>query len=362
MQLHTPNPQHSGNFDFWWDWHTNPDKLTAAQWMWYLELLQTQDPRVPQLSKDQMICVLPKLSEMQPNQQILPNSDPHMTTRLKMNWTIATANVLTLNCQSTSSISRQMVLMQQFATQQCLFVGLQETRHKYLMGQNNEFFHILGHPANASGHDGIQLWVSKTLPLFDGGPLIHKQDIRIVSSAPNYLLIKIKKDQWQCAVLTCRAPHSARPHHEIVKFWTELRTILLRKVKSIPVFFCGDTNAHVGEFPTASVGNFAPDTENAAGQVFHEWLINCNLFLPATFEQFRVGANINTFTAADGNHEARIDFVALPLDFRFDAIQTWVSNDIDISVHIGMTIELFYARSPLCNCSQTVLPPSASTR
>ena len=70
-----------------------------------------------------------------------------------------------------TSISRQQLLMRQFHEAGCHVVGVQETRHRHLQDVANPYYHMVGAPATSSGQDGV-LWVSKTLPLYEGEPAI----------------------------------------------------------------------------------------------------------------------------------------------------------------------------------------------
>ena len=78
-----------------------------------------------------------------------------------INLTVARANILTLQQPSATrpgsgtSITRQTLLMQQFHAKGCHIVGVQETRHKHIIGGNNKWYHIVGHPATSQGTDSV---------------------------------------------------------------------------------------------------------------------------------------------------------------------------------------------------------------
>ena len=71
--------------------------------------------------------------------------------------------------------------------------------------------------------------------------------------------------------------------------------------------------------------------ENAAGFAFHNWMLQHELFAPSTFECHHSGRDSTTYVTPSGNHETRIDYVALPHAISFDAIESGVATDIDIS-------------------------------
>jgi len=334
--------QGSDESHFWEQWMHNESGQVALQWLWYVELMVIADPRVPLLRHEQMVCFVHNPMQHQFDHVDQPTSAPSDNSRQPVkhiactfDFTIATANVLTLanESKSVSSISRQFVLMQQFEAANCIIVGVQETRHQHVTGANNEHYHIYSHRATKTGQDGIQLWISKKIPAWPNGPVIAAQDVRIVASAPNFIIAKIKIHIWRCIILTGRAPHSGRPREEAHAFWNHITGILQKQGAGLPVIFCGDANAHLGEYVTSAVGPLHPDTENQAGQIFHNWMIQHNLFAPATFPEHHADAEHCTFVAPGGECEKRIDYVALPRDVLFNNVESKVELDVDIGTH-----------------------------
>ena len=319
---------------YWEQWMRNDDKQVALQWLWYVEMMATADPRVPLLCNEMMVCptsgtALP-ISAPHDSAASLPRTEADVE---KFDLTIATANVLTLanEVKNASSISRQLLLMQQFEKANCIIIGVQETRHQHVTGANNEFYHIYGHKATKNGQDGVQLWISKKIPAWPNGPTISPQDVRIVDSAPNYIVAKVKIHSWRCIIITGRAPHSARPHEEVRAFWNHLTGILHKKGAGLPVIYCGDANAHLGDFVTKAVGPLHPDAENLAGHHFHNWMLHHNLFVPATFPEHHRGNEHCTYVTPGGDCEKRIDYIALPQEITYDKLESKVALEVDIS-------------------------------
>ena len=320
----------------WQHWVASPSKLNALQRIWYKELLDDSDPRVPFLRQGvlQSPLVLPQTLESahrepsQAHSEALP--DDSATLTLKM----ASANVLTLSCAETSStsITKQRILMQQFYEAGCDVVGLQETQHKHVYDRSNIYYHILAHLATPTGQDGIHSWISKSLAIGPNGHKITQQDINIVDSSPCYLVVKVKTPAWQWATITCRGPHSGRPLTEIQAFWANLTSIIQRKLSGFPIFFCGDAaNAHLGEYVTDAVGAFYPSAENLAGQVFHNWLLQHDLFVPSTFAAYHAGNEPTTFTSPCGDYEPALTTFALPRALAFKQLDSKVDIDIDLA-------------------------------
>ena len=221
--------------------------------------------------------------------------------------------------------------MRQFHEAGCHIVGLQETRHQHLQDVANPYYHMVGASANNAGQDGVQLWISKTLPLCEHGLAITHKEIKIVEAAPTYLIVKIDTADWRCIVITARAPHSGHGLQQAEQFWHRISSCIRQLSRTWPVFFLGDTNGHLGEEVTDAVGGLHARKENDAGTAFHHWLIDQNLFVPATFSQFHVGELDYTYVSPDGQHHTRIDYVALPQALRYDSVRTWVDEDIDIT-------------------------------
>lgn len=276
--------------EVWLAWLRDPLQLRALQWLWYLEQMNAASPYAPRIVDGFLECDIIAIPQanVPPLNCTLQTTDPVAPSpRVTIELTIATANVLTLRQsgleQTGTSISRQQVLMQQFHDAKCTFVGIQETRHKHLVGINNELFHVIGHPADLHGNDGVQLWISKQQPLHESGPCIGKDQIRIIASSSTFLIVKINTDCWKCVIVTGRAPHSARPRQEAEAYWRTISEHLQRKASGWPLIYCGDANAHVGDCPTSAIGPLYPSQENQAGELFHQWLLQHGPYAPATF-------------------------------------------------------------------------------
>ena len=331
----TTTSEETNGSQCWEKWLNDADSLNALQWIWFKELMEAGDPRVPMLQDEYLISHLTAVQDwsacqQQPANLPIPPACP--TESMRLDITIATANVLTLAtaCSRTSSVSRQLVLMKQFEEAHCHIIGIQETRHKHIVCQNNEYYHIYGFPATKEGQDGIQLWVSKRLPFGPHGEVIQPEHVRVVASASNYLVVKLRFAAWRCLIVTCRAPHSGRPLEEGRAFWANLTNVIQRKGAGLPLFFCGDANAHVGETVTDAIGSHFSAKENQAGSLFHNWLLQHGLYLPATFTESQKSEINHTFTAPDGSTTARIDYVALPQHLPFDLVEATVAPEIDI--------------------------------
>ena len=329
------NPEIIPHSEVWHEWLQDPEQLLAIQWVWYLEHMEAASAFVPPLHDGFLTCRLQSVPHPL-NKPEPENSDPFhaaSSTSIQLDFTIATANVLTLHQDTLhkpgTSISKQFVLMQQFHEAGCALVGIQETRHKYLVGANNPWYHVLGHAATSQGQDGVQLWISSCFPLYITGKPIRKEHICLVFSCPTTLIAKINDGTWKCVIVTCRAPHSGRPRQEAQAHWNTITAILHRKAAGWPIFYCGDANAHVGDCPTTAIGELAAVQENQAGEIFHHWLLTHDLKLPATFAESHPGTVHNSYYTPDGKHGTRIDYIAIPQDIEYQNLHSWVAEDID---------------------------------
>eukprot|EP00435_Cladocopium_sp_Y103_P038877 s1387_g10.t1 len=331
LARHASQHPHSEDLDcFWHRWLDDPSTLTAIQWMWYLELMQSDSSWAPRYQDGYLEHILTTIPTPLPS-SCSSTATTSALQKHSITIVIATANVLTMHA-SPSTLSRQSLLMKQFHDSGCTIVGLQETRHRHLVGLNNPYYHILGHPATSQGTDGVQLWVSNSLPLWPDGPCIQKDQIRLVSAQHDYLVAKISTSTWKGVIVTGRAPHSGRPFHEAKQYWNSISMILQHRAAGWPIYYCGDANAHVGDSVTEAIGPLAPSIENQAGALFHEWLLHHQLFLPATFATTHPGQDHTTFTSPDEVRHTRIDYVALPLHHRADTIHSTVATDIDLTI------------------------------
>ena len=329
------HPLQAGNCQQWKHWLSDDPFLTALQWIWYLEAMRAHSPHTAPLHG---LHLEHSLLTMRQDPNIMQNEAPQQPSTsfdvLHIDVILATANVLTLTSQpgdKSTSVTRQRILMKQFHDAGCHVVGLQETRHRQLRDHSNPHYHIVGAPATADGQDGVQMWISKTKSFYTDGPCVRKQDIMIVDANPAYLIVKVWLPRWKCLLVTARAPHSGHGLSTAETFWTQISAKIRQLARTWPTFFLGDTNGHLGELVTTAVGSHHARKENDSGTAFHHWLLDQQLFVPATFSQYHTGDIQHTFVAPDGETTTRIDYIALPSQLHYENIQTWVDDTIDVS-------------------------------
>ena len=127
-----------------------------------------------------------------------------------------------------------------------------------------------------------------------------------------------------------------------------------------------DANARVGEVCTDAVGPHQQEPENAAGSIFHDFLLSAGAFLPATFPEFQEGPGVTWLQTQGTPH--RIDYVAVPSSWKddvctkvlegFEALQL-KEDHMPVCLHVQ-----FAARAPAasyaCSKRKAVRPRVAS--
>eukprot|EP00435_Cladocopium_sp_Y103_P044546 s1260_g12.t1 len=329
-------PECVGDCSSWIHWLQDHRRLTHMQWLWYWEHLCTQAHDAPFLQGSVATTFVHPVSE-----PILPTSlkttpvhdQPRQYDDLLFQMTFATVNVMTLSTADRAgrlTPTKQQLLLEQFHAAECCVVGLQETRHQRLICVQNDYYHILGHAADAHGQDGVQIWVSKCLPPYRGGPLIQLKHLRIIASSPAYLVIKLQIPHWACLFVTGRAPHVGRPAVDNDLYWHQLAKIIRPYYRDYPVFFLGDTNGHVGIPSSDAIGAWGGTQENPPGQNFHNWLLEHEMKAVNTFAEHHAGDRHTTHVAPNGHHAVRIDFIAAPCNMPFQVLQSWVDETIEL--------------------------------
>ncbi len=114
-----------------------------------------------------------------------------------------------------------------------------------------------------------------------------------------------------------------------------------------------DSNSHVGSSLSTSISNFGAETENLSGEIFHDWLLRNDIWLPSTWENIHQGDHF-TYVTINGNHHHRLDFVGLSPNWPLDFVATTVAHTIDASLarcdHLAVT----------CTFTTTVSTPGGS--
>eukprot|EP00435_Cladocopium_sp_Y103_P065630 s84_g27.t1 len=284
--------------------------------------------------------------------------------------TCATANVLTLSTGATYSSgyisARQEALMQAFHNQGVHFVGIQESRSKLSGHRDAEFYHILAAPATRQGHCGVQLWVSKSIAVGTDTLRVKSVHLRILSHDSRHLIVRFAPPGLRLILMVGHAPCDGG-HSAAADWWQKFGNAIPRSYATWPRLCLVDANSRIGSLTSCAVGDHQADDENDAGTLFHQWLIDQNLFAPQTMSEHHEGPS-TTFVHSKGN-EGRIDFVLVDQCLRHPDIRSRVS-DIDLSLqkadhlpvllHVPVVVHLMQEkllRAPPVSATPNVDPP-----
>ena len=358
------HPEKVGGCEAWMPWITEEHYQTLLPRLWFYEHLQLQPHDAPRLDGTLVTAPCTTVVDKTTDRYDTPAEGAmcEEDAVISFDFIISTANILTLaneDHQGRITPTKQLLLMKQFDEAGCHVVGLQETRHKRIINPHNDYYHIVGHPADAKGHDGVQLWISKSKPFYADGPSVSLRHLRVVTSTPTLLIVKLDMPCWKCLFITGRAPHSGRANHENMQFWEYISKHLRSYASTMPIFFVGDTNGHLGAQVTSAVGSHFASIENSPGSFFHNWLLEHALWLPSTFSTTHIGETNMTFRSPDGNYTTRIDYVAVPHHINYEEVKSWIDETIDFG---GARIDHLAA---MCRCRFEALrlkDPSAVTK
>ena len=246
---------------------------------------------------------------------------------------VATANVLTLFPQHDHASSflgaRAEHLAAQFRTAGIHCIGLQETRCGLSGHSLFGSFHVLSASATPRGHGGLQLWIAKDITIGDSALHISHDHLRIVHADDRRLLVRLHHPQIALFFLVLHAPCSD-DEREISQWWATTNAAIPNSCKSWTWVTLCDANGRVGSVPSRAISSVGADDENMRGAAFHDWLVLHNLFLPQTFDSLHHGTHV-TWTHAEGT-QARLDYIGLSDNVEHSCVQTWISDEIDLSI------------------------------
>ncbi len=313
--------------------------MTACNWIWALEQMEASNPSMPSLFDKHLyhfrqVTTPPNNVPNPLEPRLQPKPTPPEVHQLHMK--VATLNVMTLDTKRDKKIgtgitARHLSLLQQCDEHALHVVGVQETRSAKTTNRNNQYYHILTSPCRADGHYGVQIWLHKHLPLGEAERPIHEDDFRIIWMNPNTLAIRLKHPALHCIIIAARAPTADKPKAELQAFWADLTTQIVDKYPGWKIILLCDSNAHVGSTVSTSISDYGAEVENVSGEIFHDWLIRSDVWLPATWDQVQKGDHF-TYVTIKGNHHHRLDFVGLSHNWPLDSVVTSVAQSIDVSM------------------------------
>ena len=267
---------------------------------------------------------------------------------------VGTANVLTLfpgqDFASGFLGARAEELEQQFASAGLHFVGLQETRARMTGHTTLGGFHVLSGAATNRGHNGVQLWIKREIVTPQGHIRLRDQDLHILHATSRRLLVRCAHPSLRILILVLHAP--CDDSEDVLQaFWDATTNAIPAAYQSWTMCVLMDANSRVGSVASAAIGSHQADDENVKGTFLHSWLLHHGLYLPQTLEDCQVGHG-DTWTHPKGNR-ARLDFVAVSSNITPQQVRSWVSSDIDVTIHRA---------DHACVCAELRLPCHVADR
>ena len=255
--------------------------------------------------------------------------------------TFATFNVRTLKApqdnmsQDDFVLGRHTLLESQLIDHGLTVIGLQETRttkSDVIAGTRYHKFRS----AALQGHGGIELWISVMTPLgFSHGRELYfnGNDAVVLHADPDLLLVHWSPSSSLTFIFWVgHAPHKGHPEEIKDAWWNKCRALLCKSADDVHIIGMLDANAAMGSRTTESVQDHAADEEDFNGGLFHDLLVDLELFLPSTFSGMHQGPSVTWFSSAAKQAKGtRNDFVAIPRAWSGQHIQSFVLPDLEVA-------------------------------
>ena len=238
---------------------------------------------------------------------------------------VASFNINTLKGK-TAGMHREAVLLRH-AKENCInILGLQETRRKQTKEwQRGEYFGFSS--AAQAGQGGIDIIFRRNAPFawLQGAALcLDPAMCTVVFAEPQAMMVQIKTDGITLAVLSAHAPHDGASEEQKETFWDAL----MSKVKKMnaPVIVLIDANAKMGQQTMQGIGTAFAETANSNTPYFVNLIEVNHLWLPSTDERTITSPTQEQGTWHHRGGLSRIDFVALPFDWKQGCVTTDVQD------------------------------------
>ncbi|CAE7458715.1 unnamed protein product, partial [Symbiodinium sp. CCMP2592] len=250
-----------------------------------------------------------------------------------------TYNVLTLRDPSQQQlrslpvglrmIGRKGILKSSLAVHKPWLIGLQETRLNEAQSQHDSDYLIYQAPADAAGAGGCALWISRHFTYAAQGEQrfqIQAAHVTVLSHSPRHLTVSITAPRLRLLVVVLHAPSASNhPVPQIQTFWDTRADEIRRRPEGADYILLADSNARLGSVVSDHMSDLDAEEETAAGTLFHDFLVQIEGYLPATFSDCHSGES-GTWRMPDSAW-FRIDYVVLPLSWK--GLQTASSVIVD---------------------------------
>ena len=204
-------------------------------------------------------------------------------------------------------------------------VGVQETRHHHLVDINNDYCRCLRTSSLCTKlrwYSALDLQTNPSRPVWNENQQARREDCR------HWCQLSRGQDQDWIMAVYCHQSGSLRKakgrslpvldahHQHPPKERSRPTDLLLQGHKRPP-----------SRTPHWCSWSSEPIRGKSSRTLHHD------KFLPATFPSLHPGDEHNTFVTPDGQHETRIDYIAMPRGLPYDSILSKVATEVDLSVH-----------------------------
>ena len=253
---------------------------------------------------------------------------------------MASYNALSLmgdkGCQTLYAEQGRVQLMrQQFEVRGMHIVGIQEARTPQGMLVSHSHIRFCSGKTDG-GQYGVELWISRSSRIADG-IVFHPGEFLVALAEPRLLIVKYRGQLGELCFLVAHAPHTAADLLERQQWWGRLQKQFSTNVGGLECVVFIDANATAPCEATQSFGGLTWDHPNKNTPLFEEFVTQNGLFAPSTFEDLQYGPP-ETWTHSATGKKSRIDYVLLPLSWKWTYIQAWVDDDIHAG-HAGLDHE-----------------------
>ena len=316
-----------------------------CEWLWLAGLACRDLPTLFAFESEaiRMQCH-PRLPRDDPALGFVPA--PQTSTPVPLQFALMSYNVLTLYDPKKAGQphlgvgmrvkAKRDIIKRQLHEHRVLLLGLQETRIVGTEMPPDQDFLMMQASAEPNGHHGVALWISKSLPyatVQGKGMVFRKEHCCVTGFSSRHLVVQLTAPYISWTVLVAHAPSEPpAPPGASQAFWAQCKKDLERRPKGSDIIVLTDANAWLGSLVSPSVSDLDLESENIAGEQFHHFLTDMELWVPSTFRGNHSGPS-TTWTAPTG-HEHRLDYVAVPLGWPSDAVASSVLVEFE-SLQVG---------------------------
>ena len=227
---------------------------------------------------------------------------------------------------------RARLLREQVQKQGIHLLGLQECRSATGAVSSNTHLRLCS-GAETNGTLGVELWVSKKIPVQESRCL-DVRDFAVLHADPRRLLVHYQGEFGTFLIVVAHAPHTGHPMQNRLNWWSELNSLVKRHCTSMNIVSLLDANATWAGPANDQLGDLCEATSNTNTPMFVDFVEQQGLFAPSTFVDCQSGPWF-TWTHAQTGKEHRIDYVLLPSEWKRSWTQAWTDPTVNVG-HAGV--------------------------